>query len=188
MKKALFLALMVMVVSLMTGCAATLPTNSYTPQNIVRVEGSIAVENFHYLPAEQGKVKANQIENTAVGSMYISSDVSEFVRRATALELEKSGIVLNEACPIALSGEIIEFKADDFGYSIDWTLRLRYIIKNKATNEILYDKIISPEKKKTGKFGLPSDYANTLGNIVLSAYDIFITDKKVKELLSRSKE
>lgn len=36
------------------------------------VHGEETVASFEYVPAEQGKVKINQIKNTAIGDIYIS--------------------------------------------------------------------------------------------------------------------
>lgn len=183
--KKLLLGITVLVVSFgIVGCAGTLPTNSYTPQNIVRVEGKSDIGNFTYQPyAEQKVKKPNQIQNKAIGSIYISSNVADYVKRGTALELEKSGIIIDDTTPYAIEGNVLEFMADDIGYSIHWTYAIQYTIKNKNDNKILFDKTFHPEMKKTGKFGLPTDYANIVAEIVLSGYELFIREPDVKKIL-----
>lgn len=183
MKLFLFLAYFGSVLVL-SGCAVTLPTNSYTPQNFVRKTGSVDMGTFTYVPYVQGLVKKpNQIQNTAAGSMYISMDVADFVKRGTALELEKSGISLNPSSPIKLDGNVLEFKADDLGYSVDWSYKVQYKLVQRSDSSILFDKTFTPSPKKTGKFGLPLDYANIAAECVLAGYDLFIRDPQVSILL-----
>lgn len=187
MKKLIAALVVMMVVVGMCGCAATLPTTAYTPQNFARVQGEMDMGEFVYIPFVEGIVKkSNQIQNTAAGTLYISMDVADFVKRGTALELEKSGIFLSEQCPYALSGNILEFKADDLGYSVDWKYAIQYKIINKTDNATLFDKTFRPSPKKTGKFGLPSDYANTAGEMILSGYDLFIRDPDVRRIVEKA--
>lgn len=54
-----------------------------------------------------------------VGSIFLPANVADLVQRATALELEKTGILLSDSNPLELSGDVLEFKADDLGYSVD---------------------------------------------------------------------
>nr|DAK94218.1 MAG TPA: LPS-assembly protein [Bacteriophage sp.] len=169
------------------GCAVQLPTNSYTPQNYVRTSGKVDMGNFAYLPFNNGKVKkANQIYNTAAGQMYIATDVADYVKRGTALELEKSGIQLTADSPIRLDANVVEFTADDLGYSVEWIYKVQYIIVDKASDAKLFDKTFSPAPKKGGKFGNPIDYANVVSDLILAGYDLFIRDAGAKMIFENS--
>lgn len=186
MKKIFSICWLIGMCIVLTGCAGTLPTNSYVPQNIVRVEGQSDVGQFKYLPFEEKKVsKANQIQNRAIGSIYIASNVADYVRRGTALELEKSGVKIDASTPFVIEGNVVEFMADDLGYSVHWTYKIQYIIKNKTDGTILFDKTFEPEMKKTGKFGLPLDYANVIAEIVLSGYELFIREQQVQDIVMK---
>ncbi len=188
MRKAFILSAVSMMFLLLVGCAGTLPTNSYIPQNIVRTAGTVDMGTFIYTPYVSGKVKkANQVQNTAIGSIYISTDVADFVKRGTALELEKSGVLLDPNAPIRLDGDILEFKADDLGYSVDWTYKIQYKIIQKDNSHILFQKTFAPTPKKGGKFGLAQDYSSIVGENVLSGYDLFIRDTEVRNILENSK-
>ena len=177
------LLMLAMAFMLGSGCAVQLPTNSYTPQNYVRTTGKADMGNFTYVPYLEGKLKKpNQIQNTAAGQMFIASDVADFVKRGTALELEKSGIQLDPSSPIKLDANILEFKADDLGYSVDWIYRIQYVIVNKADNSPVFDKTFSPTPKKGGKFGNPIDYANVVSDMILAGYDHFIRDADAKRI------
>ena len=184
MKRLLVLLFLTTLTAMLTGCAVTLPTNAYTPQNFVRTQGEVGMGEFDYAPYVEGKIKnANQIQSTAAGQIFISTNVADFVKRGTALELEKSGVVLDDASLIQLCATIIEFKADDLGYSVHWHYSIQYRIIQKGDNIILFSKTFTPQFKKTGKFGLPMDYANTVGEMILSGYDMFIRDPDAKRLL-----
>jgi hypothetical protein len=189
MKKLLFVFMAVAIMG-MAGCAGTIPTDSYTPQNFVRFDHNNPVDmgNFTYQPFLDGKVKPNQIQNTAIGSIYVSSNVAEMVRRATALELEKTGLKLTDKTDIAVAGDVLELKADDLGYSVDWTYAVRYKILAKKDNSPLFTREYRPPMKSTGKFGLPSDLAPIVHEVILNGYDMFIRDPEVQKLLDKAPE
>lgn len=186
MKKLLLLFVIALFTFLgLSGCAVTLPTDTYTPQNFVRYQNQNAVDigQFVYEPSQNGKVQPNQIQSTAVGTILITSNVSDMVRRITALELEKTGVALNDKSPILVSGNILEFKADDLGYSVDWTYSIRYKILNRDTNKELYSRVYMAPAKTSGKFGSPADLAPTVQEMVLGGYDLFIRDPEVRKIL-----
>lgn len=187
MRRIINFSLYCVMILLVAGCAGTLPTNSYVPQNIVRTSGSIDMGTFIYTPYVTGAVKKpNQIQNRAMGSLYISTDVADFVKRGTALELEKSGVALNPDAPIKLDGDILEFQADDLGYSIDWTYKIAYKIIQKSDSKILFEQTFAPAPKKSGKFGLAQDYSSIVGENVLTGYDLFIRNPEVRQILENS--
>lgn len=167
---------------LLSGCSTTLPVSSYTPQNYTRFSGDVNIGKFTYAPFEQGKVKSNQMQNTAAGQIYVSSNIADLVQRGTALELEKTGIKLGSS-NIRLNGVVKEFKMDDLGYSTDWTYIVNYTLVNTKTSTTLLNKDYVAEPKKTGKFGLPIDYANAANDMILSGYNKFITDPEVRKIL-----
>ena len=189
MRKSLLLATVALVMALGAGCANTLPTEPYEPQTVVRLEGSTDIGEFEYLPLKNGKVKKpNQIRNTALGGQYISANIADYVKRGTALELEKSGIVLDSSCPYSINGNIIEFLCDDFGYSITWEYSIQYIIKEKITGTVLFDKVFTPEPKKTGKFGFAKDFSSVMSEMVLAGYEMFAREPSVQKILSEIKK
>ncbi|SKA89474.1 hypothetical protein SAMN02745704_02142 [Paucidesulfovibrio gracilis DSM 16080] len=182
--KKICLLLMCLAVFLVSGCAGTLPVNSYEPQNIVRCQGKASIDEFTYAPFERGEVsEKNQIHNTALGNIYISTDVAQLVRRATALELEKTGIALTEDAPYAVEGEVTDFVIDDLGYSVDWEYAVTYSIRDKSTNALAFQKTFRPEPVHSGKFGRPSDFSQTVSEIILSGYNMFIHDQGALNLL-----
>lgn len=168
---------------ILSGCAATIPV-SYTPQNFVRSEGRADIGDFVYEPAEAGKVRPNQISTTALGQLYISATIADFVKRGTALELEKSGIRLDQSNAKIVSGTVHLFKADDLGYDVVWSYSVTYRISRKGQTQPVFEKRFTPENKKTGKFGLASDYSSSVNEMILLGYQLFISDPEAKALLS----
>lgn len=180
---------MSLLVLLLSGCAGTIPTVSYRPQNIVRCDGAASMGDFSYSPYVLGIVKKpNQIQNTAIGNIYIATNVSDLVKRATALELEKTGIKLDESAPYTVGGKVLQFKADDLGYSVDWAYSINYMISDRQSGKVLLDRVYSPPVIKTGKFGEAATFTASLSEIMLSGYELFIRDKDVVKLLSLPKE
>jgi hypothetical protein len=183
--KKIFNALFLFIFCLMiAGCAATIPIGAYIPQNHVRTAGAAAIGDFTYQPFLDKRVlAANQLQTTAAGTLYIGLEVSELVKRGTALELEKSGINLDENAKYEVSGNVLEFKLDDLGYSVDWLYSIRYRIQNRTNNQVVFEDTFTPPMKTTGKFGLPSDYEASVNNMVQQGYEMFIRTPEVRELL-----
>jgi len=136
---------------------------------------------FTYVPALAGKMRENQIENTAAGSVYISTGVAEMVKRITALELEKSGLHLTDTADLAVGGDVLVLKAADIGFSVNWTYAVRYKIFRGRKE--LFSKEYRPPVKNTEKFGSLEDHAVRVHAVVLSGYDMFIRDPAVRRLL-----
>ena len=176
-KSLLNLGAIVFALLILTACSTTIPA-SYTPQTFLNLEaGETQIGEFRYVPADMGDVRSNQIKNSAVGSIFIATDVSNFVRRATALELERAGIQITDDAPTILDGDVLEFRAGDLGYSVQWTYNIRYRIRT-ASGALLFEREYTPPMVKTGKFGQAEDYAPNLNELVLAGIESFINDMK----------
>lgn len=133
---------------LLTGCVSTMPLN-YAPSSVMSASGAVQVKDFVYEPAKLGKVKPNQVRNTAMGNILFEKNVDVFFRDAVFAELRFVGVkVGNEG--VQLNGDIQEFLIDDLGYSIDWTLRVRYVVRD-AQGAVIYDQVKTTQRK-TNKF------------------------------------
>lgn len=186
MKRLLLPILAVSFIVLASGCSGTIPVN-YTPQNYVRCTGAAEIGEFSYSPYEKGIVgKPNQIQNTAVGSVYLGQNVADLVKRATALELEKSGIILDDSCGYKVNGDVVELKAGDLGYSIQWWYSVKYTIENSETAAVLHEDTYTPPMRKTGKFGQASDYGPAINELIVSGYELFIKDPKTQKILGEA--
>lgn len=171
-------ALFVLALSL-GACSGTIPI-AYTPQTFAKVgTGSVEMGNFAY----SAGVEANQLQNTAAGSIYTSGDIAQFVRRATALELEKSGLTVQDGSAYVVTGDVKEFKLDDLGYSVDWTYRVAYRLA-AADGSAIVDKTYSVGPVRTGKFGQPGDYTPSVNQMVTSGIEQFMEDLKASGVFS----
>lgn len=121
-------------------CAsAPVPVN-YAPSSVLSCSGATGVAEFSYLPADPETphaVAADQIRNTAMGEIHIDREVRTFVRDAIFAELRFTGIKTDDRTRL-LHGQIQEFLIDDLGYSIDWTLRIRYWVIDAEAHAVLF--------------------------------------------------
>ncbi|MBV7484108.1 hypothetical protein KW845_14170 [Bordetella sp. BOR01] len=102
-----------------------------------------------YQPA---RIEPNQIRNTAMGSILLEKDIKDLVRDATFAELRFMGVKVNgTAQATRLTGDIQEFLIDDLGYSVDWTLRVAYLVADKASGKPVYQ-ATKEIKRRTTKF------------------------------------
>lgn len=142
-----------LLASTLVGCAsAPIPIN-YAPSSVKSANGSLSVSDFRYLPSEPSTTKPippNLIRNTAMGEVLIDRDVKTLVRDAVFSELRFVGIKTNDPKKV-LSGEIEEFLIDDLGYSVDWTLRIKYVVADASTQQVLFESVKNTQRK-TAKF------------------------------------
>ncbi|MCP3041677.1 hypothetical protein [Xanthomonas euvesicatoria] len=133
----------------LAGCASRPIPLNYTPSSVLTADGKVQVKSFEYLPAHAGQIKPNQIRNTAMGNILFEKNIDVIMRDAVFSELRLVGIKMDKGGN-ALSGKVEEFLIDDLGYSVDWTLRVRYIVTNPQ-GKVIYDqvKII---QRNTNKF------------------------------------
>jgi uncharacterized lipoprotein len=149
--------LLLAAVTLVAGCAgAPVPVN-YAPSSVMTASGSLSVSDFNYLPAEvkpkepeKSPVAPNQIRNTAMGSILIDKEVKVFVRDAVFSELRFVGVKVNDEKRV-LKGDVEEFMADDLGYNIDWTFRVKYAVTDKASGKVVYEGTKNIQRR-TSKF------------------------------------
>lgn len=136
----------------LAGCASPPIPMNYAPASTKSINGSLSVGSFTYLPAMPGAPKmvaSNVIRNTAIGELKIDKDVNVFVRDAVFLELRAMGAKVNNPSKV-LTGEIQEFLVDDLGYSIDWTLRIKYSVTDANAQTTTYTSV-KESKRKTAK-------------------------------------
>lgn len=100
-------------------------------------KGAVQVDSFRYLPAQDGKVKPNQLKNTALGPILLDHDIDAYYRDAVFKELRFVGVNVS-ASNLHLSGDIKEFLVDDLGFTVDWTVDVRYVVKT-ADGATVYD-------------------------------------------------
>lgn len=169
---------------LLVGCSGTVETSQYSPQNYVKIDGKVRLGNFSYLPADLGYVRVNQIENTALGSAFISEPVVDLVKRATALELHHSGVIL-DSDKKTLDVQIKKFKIDDLGYSVDWFYTVSYKIIEHKTNLVLLDKEYSSTMTTSKSVTSLAEISNMINKLVASNFEKFINDYDARKALEK---
>lgn len=162
------------VLSLGACGAATVPL-SYQPQTFMKLSNSrIHVGDFDYKAALDGEVDSNQIATSAFGSIKLPVDVADYVKRATALELERAGLDIHPAGGVIITGRVEQFRVNDLGFSADWYYSVTYTVTKAG--RILHNKRYDPPRRETGKFGLASDYSSTIDGLVRSQIESLIED------------
>ncbi|WP_321350090.1 hypothetical protein [Halopseudomonas oceani] len=121
------LLLILFIAGMATGCSTPPLTINYAPSSTMSVEGAMNVGDFRYIPGERPDIKSNQIRNTAIGNIYFEKNINEYIETALFTEARFVGIDMKPDST-QVTGEIKEFLIDDLGYSVDWTLDIRYQI------------------------------------------------------------
>jgi hypothetical protein len=166
----------------LSGCSGTIPVG-YETQSYVKLDsGRAAMGEFSYEPADAGDVDTNQLQNTAVGKIYIAEDVSQYVKRATALEMQSAGVTVEESAPLVVTGKVNKFEMDDLGYSVDWTYSVTYTVTDERSDQQIFRETYTPDKRTTGKFGQPSDYTSSVNLIILAGVEQFLQDAKREQV------
>ncbi|APA87516.1 hypothetical protein BJG93_18690 [Paraburkholderia sprentiae WSM5005] len=109
-----------------------------------------AAREFAYLPARDGRISPNRIENTAVSGLVLKDDISLVVRNGVANSLRVAGFRIDDNKRV-LSGSIEAFTADDTRSPALWTLRMRYVVIDAATRKVMYT-ATRTVKQKSPKF------------------------------------
>lgn len=158
----------ILIIALTLSACSTAPlTLNYSPSSTKTVEGEMKVGDFRYIPGEGEKVKPNQIRNTALGSAIFEKNIDEYIETALFTESRFVGIKLKDTAK-EVTGSINEFLIDDLGFTVDWTLEIRYVISG------CYDKVHTL-KKKTDKFG---NVFGTLNEVIKLNIEMLFSDSK----------
>jgi uncharacterized lipoprotein len=147
---AVIAAAMVAVAVGVGGCAGTdtVPVD-YSPSSTLTATGAVQIATFNYLPSINGKMKPNQLRNTAMGDILLNKTISAYFHDALFTELRFVGVKVGSG-NVQLSGDIKEFLVDDLGYSIDWTVDVHYVVKDSG-GKVIYDSE-KVTKNRTAKF------------------------------------
>lgn len=183
MRKMLSVILATLVLA---GCSATLPTQYsgvYQPRNYTLLDGSVLLGDFTYVPAKQGRLKDSQIENTAIGTLYLDKSIGDLAKEITAKELKHSGVTVGKG-DITILGDVKELKLDDLGYSVDFSYTINY--KMSKNGSIIFSKDYSPNTVTVSKFdGGRSSAVQNIYKLMGAGYDKFITDPEAKRILEQ---
>lgn len=143
-----FVVLAIVAAAMLSGCVSRPIAVNYAPSSTMSATGEVDVVPFTYLPAANGVVEPHQIRNTALGDALFEQNVDVMVRDAVFKELRFVGVNVGTN-DTKLSGEIQEFLIDDLGYSVDWTLRIKYMVSDASGTT--YEKV-KEVQRNTNKF------------------------------------
>lgn len=179
--KKLFFAFFVLILS-----ACTLTTYQYYPSdyNNPRLSGTLYVGNFNYLPANLGQVPVDEIKGFGLGGFKLLPSVAEFVRNATKIELERSGVKTSRG-KLQLTGQVKELSRNILYLNhsmVDFRYLVNYKITDTETGEVLLDR-----DYYTQRSGYHDDFVNNFGSniskTIYASYEKFATDPDVKQIL-----
>lgn len=172
-RRLLVSALTITGLLLFSGCATQPMSLNYAPSSVMTLTGSVSVADFTYLPAANNtNIKPNQIRNTALGTVLFDRNIDIIIKEAVFKELRFVGVKLDNQNR-HLTGEIQEFLIDDLGYSVDWTLRVKYTIKESESGKFVYEAVKNTQRK-TSKFGNPF---GTLNEIIKANIEDLMKDE-----------
>ena len=115
--------------------------------------GSLSVapaSDFAYLPARDGHISPNRIENTGMTALVLKDDISIVVRNDVANSLRVAGFRIDDNKRV-LSGTIETFTVDDTRSPAQWTLKMRYVVMDAATQKVMFA-TTRTVKQKSPKF------------------------------------
>lgn len=167
-----YLLLFGITLLLLPGCATPKVPLNYAPSSASAATGSVSVTTFKYLPAEIGKVESCQVRNTALGNIKFDQDVNQYFRDAVFKELRFVGIKVDDKTRL-LSGEIEDFLIDDLGHNVDWTLTVKYFIKDAQNGSVLYESAKTIQRR-TAKF---ANFYGSLNEIIKLNVEELIKDE-----------
>ncbi|WP_025602493.1 hypothetical protein [Burkholderia sp. WSM2230] len=127
--------------------------SSSSPRAPAHATGWLSVapaREFAYMPALDGRVSPNRIENTAMTSVVLKNDISDAVRESVENRLKVVGFHLDDGRKV-LSGRIEKFSVDDVRSPALWTLQMRYVVTDAATHKVVFS-TTKTVKRKSPKF------------------------------------
>lgn len=142
-----YLVSLVFLVVFFAGCSPKFPI-SYSPSSTMILKGEVNIGDFEYLPIQKFKVKENQVRNKApIGSILFEKNIDQYFRDALFNESRLVGISINSDKNI-LTGQINDFLIDEIGFSIDWTLDVKYDLKKDGILCFSKVKVVSRNTEK----------------------------------------
>ncbi|WP_434115950.1 hypothetical protein [Paraburkholderia caffeinilytica] len=127
--------------------------------------------DFVYVPARNGLVSPNRIENTGMTGIILKTDISEAVRNGVVSSLRIAGFHLTGDRKV-LSGSIEQFTVDDSRSPTFWTLKMRYVVTDTVTQNVVFS------TTKTVRQKSPKFTSNTIAieDTVRLSVDALISD------------
>ena len=160
------------------GCTATLPVN-YAPSNLTQGSGSIAVNQFVYAAARDGKLPPNQPEEHGIGTILLSQDIATLFSDAVRKELRFSGYDLSTSASVTIGGIIDRFSYDWVGFSTQ-SVDVSVVFQvHRAGKEVYLRKITSHKEMPKA----PGYETEAIKSAISDCIQQFLADTHTKHIL-----
>jgi hypothetical protein len=185
MRNILLLLVIGLLLFITSGCTGHLIAY-YSPSIILEGKGNVTVEKFNYI-TDKHNVKPNQLYMGGLTALYFDQNIDEYVTDAVKKELKFIGYSLSGTTGKVIGGEIMDFSINSWGFSIDYILRIKFIIKviEGDQEKLLYSKIhegtehLSKLQELQGSIGPDIK----IQKILSKAIESFIKDAQNEKLL-----
>jgi hypothetical protein len=107
---------------------------------------TIEVETFKYLQHEEGKVKANQVENRRVRRIYLERSVAEVITEAIIDALSSMGFTVTGSADRTIQGTIKNLLVDDAFEFIHYYLEIQFDVL--AAEKSVYSKAFKAYRRR----------------------------------------
>lgn len=164
----------------LSGCGGVTLTLPYQPVTTAEVKGNVEVETFKYYPKDG--FAQNQVRNTALGKLYLTENVDDFITNAVRRELRQATLSLKQGAKCKLQGEINDFALDDLGYSVTYISNIHYTLSDNS-GTALYDNIVDVNFK-TSKFLVAQAVFANVNKAISDNVDKFINDPVLQKAIA----
>ena len=113
----------------------------YEKHNLDFVNLLIGLQSF--LQYEEGKVKENQVQNTAASSIFLKQSVAEIFTEEIVSELSSMGFTIEDSSGRTVQGTINKVFVDDMGLVVSRSLEIGFEILAGTNKNTVYSKSFS---------------------------------------------
>ena len=161
------------------------PSEHYKPRGTQKVEGAIAVGVFTYAPFTQGKVKyADAIYTAGAQNISLNTPIAELVRKNTGYELYHAGVTIDqETSQYALTGEVLELRAEDDGPMQRWYYTVRYGITERQSGTAVYGLTCPRAEARSPRSIVNGDYVPVINTMIFAGYECLIQDQEMRNFI-----
>lgn len=178
MKKLYFLLICFFV----SGCSTTIPIN-YIPSSVIKGDKDISLENFVYLPAQNGKVKENEMQRAsgAIGKVYTTKGIAEIIKSAFRKELVASGFTVVSPANITIDVDVDKFLYDWLGFTeVDFYINLTFKVYQNQKEIMVYSVKSHQASPKTVSMTMDNEAIRTA---LSGAFDEFLIEARNRRIL-----
>jgi hypothetical protein len=174
-----------LICSLPLAACSTVLFPQYAPHTEAKLGGSALLGSFSYRPYDRGALAANQLNDSTVGDVLLSEDVSTFVRHAVASELRAAGVDVTDDAPYVVAAQVERFDVGTLGFRVEWEVTIRLRITRKSNNSLLFEAAYTGSLSH-GKM-MTFEGSQFPGAVVAKAIGQFLDDPRVHAIFRRGR-